>query len=187
MTFNGITFENLRPLIYYNIQDQSTIKLTLNESNKITIGIQKVDDTYMFINCNTSDTIQIIKNKIRFEEGKPIDQQVLIFNGVLEDDKTLNDCRISDGSTLVLIYLDAHLKIQISIKNSRNQITFYDCLASDKIKSLKEKIETKEGITADCQKLMFFGELLVESKVLNDYRIQNGSIIELVLRQKSKT
>ena len=49
-----------------------------------------------------SDTIESVKNKIQDMEGIPSDQQRLIYAGrQLENDRTLSDYRISDGSLIL--------------------------------------------------------------------------------------
>ncbi|XP_031619141.1 ubiquitin-like [Contarinia nasturtii] len=51
-----------------------------------------------------SDTVKMLKRKIRKIEGIPVDQQRLIFGEKqLEDDATLAECGIQSGSTIHLV------------------------------------------------------------------------------------
>ena len=51
-----------------------------------------------------SDTVESVKTKIKYEEGIPLDQQHLIFDGkVLADGFTLADYSVSEESILCLV------------------------------------------------------------------------------------
>jgi hypothetical protein len=55
------------------------------------------------LNVSTTDTIEIVKQKIQDRESIPPDQQILLFNGViLNNDRTLADYGIVEGSILTL-------------------------------------------------------------------------------------
>ena len=151
------------------------------------IFVKAISGQAITLDVESSDLIRNIKRKIKAKLGMLIKSQRLMFAGseLYNDSLTLADYSIQKGSTLHVV-LRLRGGMQIFFRNLDGVTRSLHMSSSDSIKIVKKRIQDKEGISSDQQRLVFAGKQLEDGKTLAEYNIKDKTTLNLILRPREE-
>ena len=160
---------------------------------EIIIQMRRVN-RYFALAVDSDDFVKDVKKKIQDKIGIPPDEQKLsIFSGLMPgsfliDQHTLSNFKILNGCILSLFSTHANqLTIEIAIRTLTGKMLALTVTPTSTIGSVKAKIENRERIPSDQQRLVFGDKVLEDDEELGEYGIRHKSILYLVMEIFIKT
>ena len=183
LKYNNKILENNKTIKDYNIPNNSTIELSLDndkyEIMSIYIIIEKKKHCINVI--NHLNLVKSIKIKLKRITKIPIEEQILYYHEkILSDDSSIDFYKIKHNSYLKLEFSS----INIRIRRGYRSINAYFLKTEKTIKDLKREIEKVEDINYENQILKYGNIELEDNKTIKESNIKNDSIISLLYKSK---
>ena len=167
-------------------------------TNRIQILVRFINGYATSLEVESTDTLGTVKEKMQDKVGIPKGKQKIIFGGtmLMEDDRTLSEYNIKNSDTVHMVLhircrghcgcrgQSAEYKITPTLKIVAKTLTgksiTLDVEPTETIEDMKKKIQIKEGIPPENQKITFAGKVLPDDRILFLYKMQFYSLLVLL-------
>jgi ubiquitin C len=142
----------------------------------------KLDGTKVSLEINTDDILYFLKKQInKIEPLNSVYERKLVCKGNVLSDWEINENDVKEGD-LITSQINFRESMQIFIKTMTGKTITVDISPMATIYELKQRIDTKEQIPPDQQRMIFVGKQLEDSQTLFDYNVRLEATLYLALR-----
>ncbi|XP_032050037.1 2'-5'-oligoadenylate synthase-like protein [Aythya fuligula] len=155
-------------------------------AKSVTLEVKGLQGNRLRITVSPSTTILQLKEEIRRNWGispyqQRLSQQPAGTPLILHDNNSLASYGIYYDTTLVLLHTQPQ-EMDILVKDIKGQTMTYSVRPTDTVLVLKKKINSRQGIPVEQQRLTYDSRNLEDHHKLEHYNVQPKSTIYLLLR-----
>lgn len=150
------------------------------------IMIVMLNGTSVSLTMTPGDTVASLKLRIQQELGVVVyKQRLIVDNGqkihLNDDSKTLSFYGMQSGARVSLL-ITQQTKIEVTLRNEKGRSSIYEVEPDEVVRSLKTKVECREGVPVSQQRLLHQSREMEDAKRLSEYGVTHLSAIDMVLR-----
>lgn len=150
------------------------------------VTVVMMDGTAHRLTVSPADTVGSLKAKIHNQMGfLPERQRLVLVSGAqkkpLSDDScSLGSFGLQSGSRISLLLIGP-ATIQVMLKNQAGDLNKYDVKPDVTVTEFKQKVQSREGVQASQQRLLYQSREMMDGRRLSDYNVKDQCTIELML------
>lgn len=184
VVYDGTVLQPGRRISDYRVPDRAVILVNLRNYESM-VFLKTLDGKTIVLNVHAHDTVAQVKEQIERQEGIPAGKQRLIFVGEqLRSDIRFLDYRIEHESAVHLVLREGvGFEIYVDAPSGKNYVLEVE--PTDSLDQLKEKLNRKENIPCDLQRIFLGNTLLSSSCSLSASGVQPFSTLKLVIEEGS--
>ncbi|XP_073322537.1 polyubiquitin-like [Pagrus major] len=138
------------------------------------------------LRVHPEDTVSSLKQLIQSKLGVPVQTQKLVFvNGqrthLSDDSKPVCSYGLQPGSQVSLLVTQP-APFQVFLCNLQGKKTTYDIKPDETVMNFKRRVESREGVPANQQRLIYQSRELQDGKSLSDYNVEALGTINMTSR-----
>ena len=186
--FKGRCLDDRSTVAECGAQNDSVFCVVYRISGRMHIKITPITGAKFVFEVDATDSILTLKGRLhRVDQiNIPPEEQRLVFDGhLLEDQYTVSDYGIQNGSVLYVVPRSGCLLLFIQTLSHKSFSVEVEMKST--VASVKDAIEKKLGVSPKQQCLLFAGREMENDRALWDYSISNRSTLHLVSPENPET
>ena len=153
----------------------------LQLENRIDVRLTVYTGDVITVNVSAHEKVSVLQNQVYQRLRVSCYQQELFYNNqAMDSEDKINQFGVTDGAT-VEVRLRLY-EMTIFLKTLTGQTIILTVNSHDTVLDVKKRVERKEGIPVDRQRIIFTGIQLNNHERFLAHRIEHESAVHLVLR-----
>ncbi|XP_030274262.1 polyubiquitin-like [Sparus aurata] len=138
------------------------------------------------LTVNPQDTVSSLKRLIQSQLGVSVQEQKLVFvNGekktLSDDSKPVSWYGLHSGSQVSLL-ITKPPPIQVFLTNLQGKKSTYDIKPDETVRNFKQRVQKREGVPVEQQRLIYQSRELTDDKTLSYYNVEALGTINMTSR-----